>query len=106
MSGDNLGFSGHKHFNGDKVVAFCDKDCNVVAPFVSAPGNRNEYPLLLEALPELSRLAREVGLDLHGTVISLDGAYDSRVLRHKRIKSKLGFYKILIFNKIEQNSPK
>jgi hypothetical protein len=37
--GDNLGFSGHKKFKGDKVVAFCDRNCNVIAPFVSAPGN-------------------------------------------------------------------
>jgi hypothetical protein len=40
--GDNLGFSGHKKVKGDKVVAFCDRHCNVIAPFVAAPGNRNE----------------------------------------------------------------
>ena len=28
--GDNLGFSGHKHLKGDKVVAFCDRNCNVM----------------------------------------------------------------------------
>jgi hypothetical protein len=38
--GDNIGFSGHKKMKGDKVVAFCDRNCNVIAPFVSAPGNR------------------------------------------------------------------
>ena len=47
--GDNVGFSGHKHFKGDKVVAFCDRNCNVIAPFVSAAGNRNESPLLRDA---------------------------------------------------------
>src|SRR5471032_631822 len=36
--GDNLGYSGHKHFKGCKVVAFCDRDCNIIAPFVTAPG--------------------------------------------------------------------
>jgi len=46
--GDNLGFSGHKHFKGDKVVAFCDRRCNVIA-FIAAPGNRDESPLLLIA---------------------------------------------------------
>ena len=37
--GDILGFSGHKRVKGDKVVAFCDRRCNVIAPFVVAPGN-------------------------------------------------------------------
>jgi hypothetical protein len=37
---------------GDKIVAFCDRRCNVIAPFVAAPGNRNESPLLREAPPE------------------------------------------------------
>jgi len=46
--GDNLGFSGHKKLKGDKVVVFCDRHCNVIAPFVAAPGNRNESPLLRE----------------------------------------------------------
>jgi hypothetical protein len=56
--GNNLGFSGHKKLKGDKVVAFCDRYCNVIARFVAAPGNRNESPLLMEALPELMHIAR------------------------------------------------
>jgi len=79
--GDNLGFSGHKKVKGDKVVAFCDRHCNVIAPFVAAPGNRNESPLLREALPEVIRISRAVGLDLQGTVVSLDGVYDCRANR-------------------------
>ena len=79
--GDNLGFSGHKHMKGDKVVAFCDRNCNVIAPFVPAPGNRNESPLLREALPQLAQTARAIGLDLRGTIVSLDGVYDCRANR-------------------------
>ncbi len=79
--GDNLGFSGHKHIKGDKVVAFCDRNCNVIAPFITAPGNRNESPLLKEALPQVTRLAKKVGLDLSKTIVSLDGVYDSRANR-------------------------
>jgi transposase len=79
--GDNLGFSGHKHVKGDKVVAFCDRNCNVIAPFVVAPGNRNESPMLRDALPELSRMARAVGFSLHGSIVSLDGVYDCRANR-------------------------
>jgi transposase len=29
--GDNLGYSGHKHLKGDKVVAFCDRHCNIIS---------------------------------------------------------------------------
>jgi len=32
--GDNIGFSGHKLVEGDKVVVFCDRNCNVISPFV------------------------------------------------------------------------
>jgi transposase len=79
--GDNIGFSGHKKMKGDKVVAFCDRQCNVIAPFVAAPGNRNESLLLREALPEVTRIAQMVGMDLHGTIVSLDGVYDCRLNR-------------------------
>jgi len=79
--GDNIGFNGHKKLKGDKVVAFCDRNCNVIAPFVSAPGNRNESPLLREALPEVVGIAHAVGLDLQGGIVSLDGVYDCRANR-------------------------
>ncbi len=79
--GDNLGFSGHKHLKGDKVVAFCDRNCNIIAPFIAAPGNRNESPLLPKALPQVTRIAHQIGLDLNKTVVSLDGVYDSRANR-------------------------
>ena len=67
--GDNIGFSGHKKLKGDKVVAFCDRHCNVVAPFVSAPGNHNESPLLREALPEVMRIDRMAGITTPSSVL-------------------------------------
>jgi transposase len=76
--GDNIGFSRHKKVKGDKVVAFCDRNCNVIAPFISAPGNHNESPLLLDALPVVTRIADSIGVDLRGTIVSLDGVYDCR----------------------------
>ena len=79
--GDNIGFSGHKHIKGDKVVSFCDRHCNVIAPFIAAPGNRNESPLLREALPQLTCIAKAVGIDLRGSVVSLDGVYDCKANR-------------------------
>jgi hypothetical protein len=76
--GYNIGFSGHKKIKRDKVVAFCDRNCNVIARFISAPGNQNESPLLRKALPEVTRIAGSIGLDLRGTIVSLDGVYDCR----------------------------
>jgi transposase len=76
--GDNIGFSSHKKVKGDKVVAFCDRHCNVIAPFVSAPGNHNESPMLREALPVVMRIAKLVGFDLQGNTVSLDGVYECR----------------------------
>jgi hypothetical protein len=76
--GDNIGFSGHKKVKGDKVIAFCDRKCNVIAPFISAPGNQNESPLLREALPAVMGIADTLELDLRGTIVSLDGVYDCR----------------------------
>ncbi|MES2355663.1 MAG: hypothetical protein V4568_14940 [Pseudomonadota bacterium] len=64
---------------GDKVVAFCDRNCHVIAPFVSAPGDRNESPLLREAaLPQLTRIAQAIGIDLQGAIVSVDGTYACR----------------------------
>ncbi len=79
--GDNLGFNGHKHIKGDKVVAFCDRNCNVIAPFVTAPGNRNESPLLRKVLPQVTHIARTVGFNLKSTIVSLDRVYDSKANR-------------------------
>lgn len=63
------------------MVALCDRNCNVIAPFIAAPGNRNESPLLQKALPQVTRIANKVGLDLNDTIVSLDGVYDSRANR-------------------------
>jgi hypothetical protein len=62
-------------------VTFCERNCNVTAPFVSAPGNRNESPLLREALPEVLHIARAVSMDLRRSIVSLDGVYDCRANR-------------------------
>ncbi|MDE1465954.1 transposase [Spartinivicinus poritis] len=79
--GDSIGYSGHKRLKGDKVVAFCDRHGNVVAPFVTAPGNQNECPLFPQAFQPLRRIAKAVGFQLSGSVMSLDSIYDSRANR-------------------------
>lgn len=75
--GDNLGRNGHKHHKSEKVVAITDRNANVISPFVTAPGNRNETILLKDSLIHLSRVAKIANIDLSGTIMSLDGGYDS-----------------------------
>jgi len=75
--GDNIGRNGHRHHKGDKIVAITDRKGNVVSPFVTAPGNRNETVLLKDTLLHLKRVAKFIDLDLRGTVMSLDSGYDS-----------------------------
>ncbi len=45
---------------------------------MTAPGNRNESPLLRDALPRLTEMARAIGAGLQGSTLSLDGVYDCR----------------------------
>lgn len=87
--GDNIGRNGHKHMKGDKVVAFCDRNCNILAPFVTAPGNRNESPMFKEALGPLKKIASAVGYNLNGSIMSLDGAYDCKANRKMIFNSNM-----------------
>lgn len=64
--------------SGDKVVSISDRNCNVIAPFVTAPGNRNESPMFPDAFKSLKRIAKAVGFSLSGCVMSLDGVYDCK----------------------------
>lgn len=103
--GDNLGFNGHKHITSDKVVAFCDRNCNVIAPFIAAPGNYNESPLLPKALPQVTSIAQKVGLNLNNTIVSLDGVCDSRKNR-KAIFNFCGMIPNIPENRRGRKTPK
>ena len=56
----------------------CDRNCNVIAPFVKAPGNSNETVLLKGGIEQLVSIAKSIGLKLAGSVMSLDGVYNCR----------------------------
>jgi len=81
--GDVIGYNGHKHMKGNKIVAFCDRFCNVIAPFVTAPGNRHESKLFPESFDHLKRIAKKVGISLKECIASLDSAYDNPPTRKK-----------------------
>ena len=76
--GDCLGFRGHKHMLSEKLVAFVDRNCNVLSPMVVAPGNRHEGPLFGKAFGFLRDIFKRMGKSLHEKVMSLDSAYDSK----------------------------
>jgi transposase len=76
--GDKIGHNGHKHFKGDKVVAIVDRNVNVITPYVHAPGNANESPLFAPALASLKERVKTIGASIKGSIMSLDGAYDSK----------------------------
>lgn len=79
--GDCLGFSGHKHMKSEKIVAFVDRNCNVLSPMVVAPGNRHECPLFEKAFGFLKDILKRMGKSLRNSTVSLDSAYDSKVNR-------------------------
>ena len=74
---------------GDKTLALCDRLCNVVAPFISAPGNKNECPLLKPALASLKKTAKAIGVSLKGVTSSWDGVFDSKANRKAIFNAKM-----------------
>jgi len=79
--GDNAGYSGHKHFKSEKIVAIVDRNANIISPFITAPGNRHESPLFAGAFNHLSRIMNQLNISIKGCIMSLDSAYDSKANR-------------------------
>src|SRR5713101_9476485 len=75
--GDGIGYSGYKHQQGEKVIAIIDNHGSVLAPVPVAPVNETDMVLLPEGLKALKQMAKEVGLDLRGAYLNLDGGFDS-----------------------------
>jgi Transposase DDE domain len=75
--GDGIGYSGHKHQKGEKVIAITDTHGYVLAPLPVAPVNETDMVLLPKGLQALKKVAQQVGLDLRGAYLNLDGGFDS-----------------------------
>jgi len=75
--GDGIGYSGHKHQKGEKVIAFIDNHGYVLAPVPVAPVNETDMMLLPQGLKALKQVGKQVGLDLRGAYLNLDGGFDS-----------------------------
>ncbi|HEY5867211.1 MAG TPA: transposase [Candidatus Tectomicrobia bacterium] len=72
-----MGYSGYKHQKGEKVIAITDNQGYVLAPVPVAPVNETDMLLFPEGLKALKKMAKEVGVDLHGAYLNLDGGFDS-----------------------------
>ncbi len=46
-------------FKGKKVVATTDRYGNVLSPYTTAPGNKNESPLFIQALTHLKSMMKQ-----------------------------------------------
>ena len=58
-----------------------DNNGYVLAPLPVAPVNETDMVLLPKGLHALKQVAKEVGLDLRGAYVNLDGGFDSRANR-------------------------
>src|SRR5467141_2954350 len=79
--GDGIGYSGHKHQKGEKVIAIIDNNGYVLAPLPVAPVNEADTVLVPEGLKGLKRVAKLTGLVLAGAYLNLDGGFDSKANR-------------------------
>jgi transposase len=79
--GDGIGYSGHKHQRGEKIIAIIDNNGFVLAPIPVAPVNESDTVLLPDGLNELKRMARLTDLKIDGSYLNLDGGFDSRCNR-------------------------
>src|SRR5689334_19860925 len=75
--GDGIGYSGYKHQKGEKVIAITDNNGAVLVPVPVAPINETDMVLLPQGLTALMQVAKEVGVDLRGAYLNLDGGFDS-----------------------------
>jgi len=76
--GDGIGYSGHKHQKGEKVLAIVDNNGFVLTPLPVAPVNEADTVLLPEGLNALKRVAKLTDLKIDGSYLNLDGGFDSR----------------------------
>ena len=69
-----------------------------------APGNRNETVLLKPAIEKLVSIAKTIGLKLSGSIMSLDGVYNSR--KNRKAIFNLGMTPNIPENKRNHKKPK
>lgn len=86
--GDLIGYSGHKHQKGEKILAVIDNNGNVIAPLVAAPVNKSDMVLLSPSVATFKSIILFLGISLAGVIFNLDSGFDSK--KNRRIVYSLG----------------
>ena len=85
--GDGIGYSGHKHQQGEKVIAIIDNNGYVLAPLPVAPVNEADTVLLPEGLKALKRVAKLTGLVLKARISTwMAGSIPRRIARRSSMR--------------------
>jgi transposase len=79
--GDLIGYSGHKHQRGEKIIAVTDNHGFVISALTTAPVNRVDTVLLPDGVKQLKLMAKAIGLVLIGAIFNLDAGFDSKANR-------------------------
>ena len=77
LATSSIGYSGHKHQQGEKVIAIVDNHGYILAPLPVAPVNEADTILLPDGLKALKRIGKQSGLSFKGAYLNLDGGFDS-----------------------------
>lgn len=72
-----MGYSGHKHQKGDKVLAICDGNCNFLAPAEVQPVNHHDTALFDESFNHLLELTDDLSINLAGSYVTMDSGFCS-----------------------------
>ena len=91
-----MGFAGYKHQKGDQVLAGIDHHGYVLAPVPVALVNETDLVSFPEGLQALTQVAQEVGVDLRGAYLHLDGGFDS-------VRNRKGIFHAGMMPNIKEN---
>lgn len=75
--GEGVGYSGHKHQRGEKILTIVDNHGHIVAPIVVRSVNVHDTVLFPESFDGLLETADMLSLDIRGSAVTLDSGFDS-----------------------------
>jgi hypothetical protein len=81
-----------------------DNHGSVLAPLPVAPVNETDMVLLPKGLQALKQVAKEVGLDLRGAYVNLDGGFDAK--RNRKMIFNAGMIPNITENPRNRKTPK